>query len=45
MGQKKPNAFLNLIREQDNDVLTDKIYLYAKDFNESKYQLQLKKRE
>ena len=36
---------LNLIREQDNDVLTDKIYLYDKNLNEPKYQLLIKKRE
>ena len=36
---------LNLIREQDNDLLTDKIYLYDKNLNEPKYQLLIKKRE
>ena len=36
---------LNLIREQDNDVLTDKIYLYDKNLNEPKYQLLIKKHE
>ena len=36
---------LNLIREQDSDELIDKIYLYAKDLNESKYQFLIKKRE
>ena len=29
-GSGKTNALLNLIQKQDND-LTDKIYLYAKD--------------
>ena len=31
----KMNALLNLIKEQD--VLTEKIYLHAKDLNKSKY--------
>ena len=44
-GPGKTNAFLNLIREQENDILTDKIYLYAKDLNEPNYQLLIKKRE
>ena len=35
-GSGKTNALLNLIREKDNDMLIDKIYLYAKDLNESK---------
>ena len=38
----KPNALLNLIKEQDN---IDKIYLYAKDLNEPKYEFLIKKRE
>ena len=38
-GSGKTNALLNLIREQDSDALTDKIYLYAKVLNEAKYQL------
>ena len=42
-GSGKTNAFLNLIKEQDSDVLTDKIYFYAKDLNEPKYQLLIKK--
>ena len=33
----KTNALLNLIKK-DNDNLMDKIYLYAKDFDEPKYQ-------
>ena len=41
----KTNALLNLIKEQDNDNLTDEIYLYAKDLNEPKYQFLIKKRE
>ena len=38
---------LNLIKEEDSDLFTaiDKIYLYAKDLNEVKYQLLIKKRE
>ena len=34
-GSGKTNALLNLTKEQDSDNLIDKIYLYAKDFNES----------
>ena len=34
-GSGKTNALLHLIKEQDSDNLIDKIYLYAKDFNES----------
>ena len=30
-GSGKTNALLNLIEEQDNDNLIDKIFLYAKD--------------
>ena len=37
------NALLNLI-QQDNNII-DKIYLYAKDLEEPKYQLLIKKRE
>ena len=29
-GSGKTNALLNLIRQQNNDKLIDKIYLYAK---------------
>ena len=42
LGQKKTNALLNLIREQDD---IDKIYLYAKDLSEPKYEFLIKKRE
>ena len=35
----------NLIKEQDKDEIIDKIYLYAKNLNEPKYQLLIKKRE
>ena len=41
----KTNVLLNLIKKQDNDNLIDKIYLYAKDLNEPKYQFLIKKRE
>ena len=44
-GSGKTNALLYLIKEQDSDSLIDKIYLYAKDFREPKYQLLIKKRE
>ena len=37
-GSGKTNALLNLI-QQDNNNLFDKIYLYAKDLDEPKYQL------
>ena len=42
-GAEKTNALLNLIKEQDSDNLIDKIYLYAKDLNEPKYQFLIKK--
>ena len=41
-GSEKANALLNLINEQ-NDI--DKIYLYAKDLSEAKYEYLIKKRE
>ena len=44
-GSEKTNALLNLIQKQDNDNLIDKIYLYAKDLSEPKYQLLIKKCE
>ena len=44
-GSGKTNALLNLIKEQDSENLTDKIYLHAKDLNEPKYQFLIKKRE
>ena len=44
-GSGKTNALLNLIKEQDNDNLIDKIDFYAKDLNELKYQFLIKKRE
>ena len=44
-GSTKSNALLNLRQKQDNDNLIDKIYLYAKDLSEPKYQFLIKKRE
>ena len=44
-GSEKTNALPNLIQKQDNDNLIDKIYLYAKDLSEPKYQLLIKKCE
>ena len=41
-GSGKPNALLNLINNQPD---IDKIYLYAKDPYEDKYQFLIKKRE
>ena len=41
-GSGKTNALINLINEQ-NDI--DKIYLYARDLNEPKYKILIKKRK
>ena len=41
----KTNALLNLIKEQDNGNLIDKICLYAKDLNKPKYRFLIKRRE
>ena len=41
-GSEKTNTLLNLINEQ-NDI--DKIYLYARDLNEPKYKILIKKRK
>ena len=41
-GSGKTNALLNLINEQ-NDI--DKVYLYARDLNEPKYEILIKKRK
>ena len=41
----KTNALLNLIQKQNNDSPIDKIYLYAKDLSEPKYQFLIKKCE
>ena len=42
---RKNKRLLKLIKKQDSENLIDKIYLYAKDFNEPKYQLLIKERE
>ena len=41
-GSRKTNALLNLINEQ---IDIDKVYLYARDLNEQKYKIIIKKRE
>ena len=41
-GSRKTNTLLNLINEQNG---IDKIYLYARDLNEPKYKILIKKRE
>ena len=41
-GSGKTNAMLNLVKEQDD---IDKIYLYAKDLCEPKYEFLIKNRE
>ena len=44
-GSGKTNALLNLIKEQDYHDVIDKIYLYARDLSEPKYQILIKKHE
>ena len=44
-GSGKTNTLLNLIKEQDQLDVIDKIYLYARDLNEPKYQFLIKKRK
>ena len=44
-GSGKSNTSLNLIKEEDNDNFIDKIYWYAKDLSERKYEFFIKKRE
>ena len=44
-GSRKTNALLNFIQKQDDGDLIDKIYLYAKDLSEPKYQFLFKKPE
>ena len=41
-GSRKTNTLLNLTNEQND---TDKIYLYARDLNEPKYKILIKKRK
>ena len=43
-GSGKTNALLNLT-QQGNNNLNEKIYLYAKDLSESKYQFLIKRHE
>ena len=38
-GSGKTNALLNLLQKQDNDAPIDRIYFYARDLSEPKYQL------
>ena len=42
-GSGKTNALLNLINEQDDDDLIDKICLYAKDLSEPQYEFLIEK--
>ena len=44
-GWGKTNTILNLIKEQDYHDVIDKIYLYARDLSEPKYEYLIKKRE
>ena len=44
-GSENTNALLNLIPKQNNNNPIDKIYLYAKDLSEPKYQFLIEKRE
>ena len=44
-GSEKTIALFNLIKEQDYHDVIDKIYLYAKDLSEPKYEYLIKKRE
>ena len=44
-GSGKTNTLLNLIKEQNCHDVVDKIYLYARDLSEPKYQILIKKRE
>ena len=44
-GSGKTNALLSSIQKQNNNNPIDKIYLYAKDLSEPKYQFLIEKRE
>ena len=44
-GSGKTNTLPYLLKEQDNIGFIDKIYLYARDSSELKYQFLIKKRE
>ena len=43
-GSEKTHALLNLIQKQNNNNPIDKVYLYAKDLSEPKYQFLIEKR-
>ena len=43
-GSGKNSAVINVTKGKDNDNLIDKIYLYATDLNEPKYQFLIKKK-
>ena len=45
LGKTNATLILNLIKQKDKDSLIDKIYLYAKDLSEPKYQFLIKKCE
>ena len=44
-GSGKTNALLNLIKKQNNNNPINKIYLYAKDLSEPKYQFLIENRK
>ena len=44
-SKKQTNPLLNLIKEQDSGNIINKIYLYAKDLNELKYQFLVQRRD
>ena len=44
-GSRKTNTLINLLKEQDNHDFIDKIYLYARDSDDPKYQFLIEKRE
>ena len=44
-GLGKANTLLDLIKEQDYHNVIDKVYLYAKDLSEPKYEYLIKKSE
>ena len=44
-GSGKTNALLNLVKEQDYHDVIGRIYLYARDLSEPKYEYLIKKRE
>ena len=44
-GSGKANPLLNLIQKQDNNSLSDRMYLYVKDLSEPEYKFLIKQRE